>query len=178
MPLLGVHLTKGQLDTTEYHSWPLDASTGGTSDWRSAWPKGWLNVVSLLATRWFYQGGMSDQKSAWSKGWPNVKLTWCSTTLGHQMPLSWGCLTKGQPDPKIWQRMSTSPKASSRGGLSDLSAKRTSGNLNALCISCFASQTSFWKTNELQVVQHMTCSTMCHMTCVAKFTWKSVVLSC
>ena len=34
MPLLGVHLSSGHLDPTYYHSWPLDASTGG-----NIWPK-------------------------------------------------------------------------------------------------------------------------------------------
>ena len=29
----------------------------------------------------------SDWMSAWPKGSPNVKVTWCSTALGHQMPL-------------------------------------------------------------------------------------------
>ena len=59
---LGVHLHSGQLDTTLYQSWPPDASTGGTSDQRSIWPK----------------------------GWQNVKLTWHSTALAHQMPLLGG----------------------------------------------------------------------------------------
>ena len=71
-------------------------------------------------------------KSAWPKGWPNVKLTWCCTTLGHQMPLLEGMselrstgpklvifvatrclyqgvhLTEGQPDPKANQMSSWS----------------------------------------------------------------------
>ena len=37
------------------------------------------------------------------------------------------------------------------GGTSDLSAKRTSENLNTLCISCFASQVFSTKTNEKNV---------------------------
>ena len=104
-------MTKCQLDLTYYHSWPLNASTRGTS----------------------------DQKSVWPKGWPNVNLTWHITNLGHQMPLLWVHLTKGQPYPEIWQKVSTWPKASSMGGLSDLSAKRISENFNTLYISCFAS---------------------------------------
>ena len=67
-------------------------------------------------------GGTSDQRSAWPKGWQNVKVTWYSTALGCQMPLPggtselrltgpnavpllatrclyWGvCLSSGQPD--------------------------------------------------------------------------------
>ena len=57
----------------------LDASTGGTSELRSTRP----NLVPLLAARCLYQGGTSDWRSAWPKGWPNIKLPWCSTTLGH-----------------------------------------------------------------------------------------------
>ena len=43
-----------QLDPTSYHSWPLDASTGGwgTCELRSAGP----NIVLLLATRCLYWG--------------------------------------------------------------------------------------------------------------------------
>ena len=35
----------------------------------------WPDVVSLLATRCLYPAGTSDQRSAWPKGWQNVKLT-------------------------------------------------------------------------------------------------------
>ena len=35
-------------------------------------------------------GGTSNQRSVWPKGWPNIKLTWCSTTLGHEMYLPGG----------------------------------------------------------------------------------------
>ena len=53
--------------------------------------KCWPNVKLMLysvtpGTRCFYWG-MSDWMSAWPKGLPNVKMTWCSTALGHQMPL-------------------------------------------------------------------------------------------
>ena len=92
--------------------------------------------------------GMSDQRSAWPKGWPLVKLTWCSTILGHQMPLPGLCLTKGQSDQKIDKKCQTDPKPHLWEGLSDLSAKRTFENLNTLCISCFALQRSLQKTNK------------------------------
>ena len=53
----------------------------------------------------------------WGYIWAPVNWTQLSTTLGHRMPL--------------------------QGGPSDLSTKRTSENLNTLCVSCFASQKSF-----------------------------------
>ena len=65
-----LHLTECQLDPRgwpnikmiwQYHSCPPVASTGGRSDWISAWPKGWTNI----------------------------KMTWYSTTLGHEIPLPW-----------------------------------------------------------------------------------------
>ena len=62
MPLLGICLNSGQMGPTLYHSWSLDATTRGTSELRSTRPK----------------------------DWPNAKLTWSSTTLGHQMPLPGG----------------------------------------------------------------------------------------
>ena len=59
----GVHLTKGQPDPK--------------ADKMSSWPE----AVPPLTARCLYQGGTSDQRSAWPKGWQNVKLTWSSTTL-------------------------------------------------------------------------------------------------
>ena len=74
----------------------------------------------------------SDWRSAWPKGWPNFKLTWGSTTCGHYMPLlgdmseprstgpklvpflatrclyCWVHLTEGQPDPNADQMSSWS----------------------------------------------------------------------
>ena len=46
---------------------------GRTSQLRSIGPK----LVPLLASRCHYWGVHL------TKGWPNVKLTWCSTALGH-----------------------------------------------------------------------------------------------
>ena len=56
-------LSSGQLDLCQYHSWPPDASTRG---------------VHLTEC----QPDPKDDQ--------NVKITWCSTILGHQMPLPGG----------------------------------------------------------------------------------------
>ena len=40
-------------------------------------------------------GGMSDWMSAWPKGWANVMMIWHSSILGHQMPLLGVCLSSG-----------------------------------------------------------------------------------
>ena len=40
-------------------------------------------VSTILGHQIPLPGGTSDWRSAWPKGWPNVKLTWCSTALGH-----------------------------------------------------------------------------------------------
>ena len=103
---------------------------GGTSNQRSAWPKGWQNVklawcsttlgvqmslsggmseltstghklVPLIASRCCYHGGTSYLRSAWPKGWPNVKLTWCGISLGHQMPLPGGMSELRSTGPKL-----------------------------------------------------------------------------
>ena len=55
----GINVSSDQLNQALYHSWPLDASTGG-----SIWPK--VSLTQRLT---------------------NVKLTWCGTTFGHQMLL-------------------------------------------------------------------------------------------
>ena len=61
MPLPeGVHLSSGQPDQTFYHSWPLDASTGGTSELRSTGP----NLVPILGHYMPLPGGTSDQMSS------------------------------------------------------------------------------------------------------------------
>ena len=52
-------LTKCQADPKQYHSWPLDASTGGQGV--MGWGVGEMAVYG--------EGGISG------KGWPNVKLT-------------------------------------------------------------------------------------------------------
>ena len=80
--------TKCQGDLTQYHSWPPDACNGGY-----VWAQ--VSLIQRLtaghADLMSYQswsldaskGGTSDCRSTWPKGWPNVKLTLCSTTLGH-----------------------------------------------------------------------------------------------
>ena len=93
VPLPGVHLIKSQSDpkVNKVSSWPnavpLLATrclySGGTSELKSTGP----NLALVLTTRCLYQGSTSDQRSAWPKGWQNVKLTSCSTLLGHQMHL-------------------------------------------------------------------------------------------
>ena len=50
-------------------------------------PVNWTYVRTILGHQMPLQGGTSDWMSAWCKGWPNVKMTWWSTILGHQMPL-------------------------------------------------------------------------------------------
>ena len=57
----GIHLSSSQLDTTLYHSWPLDASIGvyltkGQPDPKAEQMSSWLDIVPLLATRCLYQG--------------------------------------------------------------------------------------------------------------------------
>ena len=49
--------------------------SGGQSDQEADQISSWHYVVPLLTTRCLYQGGTSDWRSAWPKGWPNVKLT-------------------------------------------------------------------------------------------------------
>ena len=56
----------------------------------------WNVTMTLHSTAHCHQmtmGGMSDWMSAWPKGSPNVKLTWCSTAPGHQMPPGGGVKT-------------------------------------------------------------------------------------
>ena len=154
MPLLEVHLTKGQSDpkadqmsswpeviplvTTRclyqgctydqtkcqadlklYHSWPLDASTGGTSDQSQPDPK-------------------ADQMSSW----PEVIQLLATICLTGVV-----CLTKGQPDPKIWQKCQLDPRPPIWGYIW-LKCKKDIWKLNTVCILGIASQRSFvWKTN-------------------------------
>ena len=124
--------------------------TNGQSNPKADQMSSWPDIVLLLATRCLYQGVHL------TKGWPNVKLTWHSTSLGHEMPLLGVYLTKSQPDLKADQ-MSSWPdvvwllttRCLFPGGPSDLSAKWTSETLNKLCVLGIASQRSFlWKTNK------------------------------
>ena len=64
----GLHLTEGQPDpkADQMSSWPHKA------DQMSTWP----DVVLLFTTGCLYLGGTSDWRSAWPKGGQNVKLTW------------------------------------------------------------------------------------------------------
>ena len=119
----GVHLTKGQPDPK--------------ADQLSSWPE----VVTLLTTRWLYQEvhlikGQPDLKANQMWSWPEV------VQLLATRCLYWGVhLTKGQHDPKIWEKMSTWPEASSMGGSIWLKYKKDMWKFgNLLCISCFASQ--------------------------------------
>ena len=68
--------------------------TEGQPDPKAPQVSSWPDVILLFATRCLYWG-MSHWRSAWPKGWPNVKMTWCSTILGHQMPLLGVYLTEG-----------------------------------------------------------------------------------
>ena len=38
---------------------------------------------------------LTMRRSAWPKHWPNVKVTWCTTAHGHQMPLPIGLNSSG-----------------------------------------------------------------------------------
>ena len=66
---------------------------GSTSDWMSAWSIRWQtmsrrpDLIPFLAMKCLYKGRMFDWISAWHIQWPNTKMTWCSTILGHEMPL-------------------------------------------------------------------------------------------
>ena len=59
------------------------------------------NNFNICSYSWNYHGCWHQiyphiNRSIRPKGWPNVKLTWCSTTLGHKMPvLGWGWGTEG-----------------------------------------------------------------------------------
>ena len=93
--------------TWQYCSWPPDASTSGICltegqpDPKAHQMSSRLDIVLLLATRCLYLGDMSDWRSAWPKGSPNIKLAWCSTALGHQMPLPRGTSDECKKD--IWK---------------------------------------------------------------------------
>ena len=46
------------------------------------------NNIYIHSWSWNYHGCWNQiyphiNRSTWPKGWPNVKLTWCSTALGH-----------------------------------------------------------------------------------------------
>ena len=105
-------LSSGQLDPTQYHSWPLDASTGGYI---------WAQVTrtQVSTSPWSLDallGGISEIRSTGPKLVP-LLATRC---------LYWGP--------------------------SDLSAIRTSENLNTLGVLGLASQRFFlWKTNEFVI---------------------------
>ena len=144
---------------TRIHYW-------GMSELRSSGPK----FLLLLATRCHYQRGTSELRStrcklvpllatrcstgwyiwrsAWPKDWPNIKLTW----QYHSWPPD--ATTRGY----IWAQVNWTHVGTALGhqiplprGTCDLSAKRTSKNLNTLCISWFSSQRSFLqKTNKLK----------------------------
>ena len=93
----------------------------------------WPEVVPLLATRCFYQGVHLTKGQFHPKIWEKMS-TWpeASSTGGMSDQMS--------PWPKHLRKMSTWPKASPMRGPSDLSVKRTSENLNTLCILGLASQ--------------------------------------
>ena len=143
------------LKTEDNGKWPQDNQTQlipllatrclywggrGTSEHRSARH----TFVPVLATRCLYwgctsdlrstvhilvPGGISDHRLAWPKGWPNVKLTWHSTTLGHQMPLLGVQLSSGQPDITLYQSW---PLDSSLGGGGTSELRWTGHNLAPL----------------------------------------------
>ena len=87
----------GQLDPTEYHSWPLDASTGGWGTSELRWIR--LNIAPLLSTRWHYQGEVRDTSELRSTGsnWVPLLATRC---LYQGVGVH---LTRGQPDLKADQ---------------------------------------------------------------------------
>ena len=70
MPLLGVHLN-------EYQPKPKDDQMSR-----------WLDIALFLTTRWLYWRLHLTECQLDPKGWTNVKMTWFSTILGHDMPLS------------------------------------------------------------------------------------------
>ena len=63
--------------TLENSSWSI---AGGNRTWPQV---NGTHICTTLGHEMHYHGGTSDQRSAWPKGWPNVKLTWCCTVLGH-----------------------------------------------------------------------------------------------
>ena len=82
-------------------TWPETSPTGG-----SIWSKVNLTeVVTYLATRCLCPGGMSDERS------PQCSIN----TLGHKMSLPGVHLTKGQPEPKIWQKCKPDPRFTQQG---------------------------------------------------------------
>ena len=86
-------------------------------------------------------GGTSDQRSAQPTDLTKMSTWPKATPMGVY-------LTIGQPDPKIWQKCQPDAKPHLWGSVW-LSAKRTSENLNTLCILGVPSQRSFlWKTNK------------------------------
>ena len=134
MPLLGVHLTTGQPDpmAAQMLNWAEEVPFLATRC--QHWGYIWAQVnQTLFCTTLGHQipvpGGTSELRSTG----PNVKLTWSSTTLGHQMLLLGVCLSSGQLDPTEYQLLAT--RCWYQGGPSDLSTKRTSENLNTLCVS-------------------------------------------
>ena len=66
----------GRLHLTECQPDPKDEQM-------SKWP----DLVPFLAMKCLYKGWMFDWISAWHIQWPFIKMTWCSTILGHEMPL-------------------------------------------------------------------------------------------
>ena len=68
-------LTTCHADLMSYCSWSLDTSKGGTSDCRSAWPKGWPNV-KLFSTASTGGRGASDLRVSLTQ-----RLTICKADL-------------------------------------------------------------------------------------------------
>ena len=147
---MGVHLIECQPDQKAHQI--------------SSWP----GIVLLLATR-CSMGGTSDWISAWLKGLPNVKLTWCSTALGHYMPLQgvgggmsdWrSAWPKGSPNVKLtWCSVAVGHQMSLPGGYIWLKCKKDIWKFEHAFISCFASQRCFFFTKDQwkQTVQHVFC---------------------
>ena len=131
------------------------------SDQRSAWPKGWPNVklpeeVPVLVIRCLYQAwhvtkGQPDPKADQMSSWPEVVpllATRCHNGGISDQRSAW---------PKdLRKSFNLTQSLIYRGGPSDLSARRTSENLNTLCILGLASLRFFLqKANKVQV--HISC---------------------
>ena len=106
----------------------------GTFELRSTGP----NLIPVLATRCLYQGCTSELRS----NRPNLVPVLATRCLYWR-----GTFELRSTGPNLVPVLAT--RCLYWGYTSDLSAKRTSENLNTLCISCFASQRSFLrKTNK------------------------------
>ena len=101
------------------------------------WKKPKMNLTwSLIKC----QPGPKLHPGGWGYVWPKVNLTEVVKTLGHKMSLLGGSIwTKGQSDPKIWQKCQPDPKPHLWVG--DLSDQRSTWK-RCLCLGVHMTQRS------------------------------------